>query len=251
MNFLELVVKFLPPTAQILNLNNPSKRVAILFTDLDGDGLCEITAAYKYNEENYIIILKNSSGHWFPLAHLKGTGYNINYLGAYPITSSKTNNLIVGWQIGSIWSELNIFEFTQNGFTNIVPNATYYSKINIEAMPNKSGKYSGYNIALWLQDTGEAYNVEVYGYINGKFKPDPEVYPYYFKKVAVYYKRKVIEFPDAAFYWYHLAITWLQANMTIESLYAVNKALNFISSYSSYKEKFIRLKQVIISKLSI
>lgn len=78
-----------------------------------------------------------------------------------------------------------------------------------------------------------------------------QVYPYYFRKKAKHYQREIVEYADVAFYWYHLAITWLQANMTIESLYAVNKALNFISSYSSYKEKFIRLKQVIISKLSI
>lgn len=251
MNFVELVKKSLPPTAQILNLNNPSKKPAILFTDLDGDGLYEIAAAYKYNKENYIIILKDNSGHWFPLAHIKGTGYTINYLGTYPITSNKTNNLIVGWQIGSIWSELNIFKLTQNGFINIVTNTTTYSKIDIEAIPNKSGKYLGYKIALWLQDTGEAYNVEVYGFINGKFRPDPEIYPYYFKKVAMYYQKKVRQYPDAAFYWYHLADALLKANMAISALSAVNKALSLQSSYPYYREILISLKKKILSNLKM
>lgn len=251
MNFIALINKFLPPTAQLLTLNTPFTRPAMTFIDLDGDGLSEIAAAYKYLGENHIIIIKSNNGHWFPLTYLKGIGYGIDYLGACLFTSRKANNLIVGWQIGSIWSELNIFELTQNGFKNIIPTKTTYSKIDIEEMPNKSGKYLGCRIALWTHDTGDAYDVEVYKFINRKFIPDTSVYPYYFKKVAQYYQTKIKEYPHAAFYWYHLADALLKADNAMKALSVVNKALALPSADPYYKEKLIKLKQLILPKLNM
>lgn len=250
MNFIELVTKFLPQAAQLLTLSKPFKRPAMTFVDLDGDGISEIAAAYKYNGENYIIILKNNNGYWSPLAHLKGIGYGIDYLGACSIISKKVNNLIVGWHIGAIWSELNIFTFRQNGFENIVTPTTTYSKIDIEDMPNKDGQYLGCRIALWRHDTADAYDIEVYKFTGKNFIPDTSVYPYYFKKVSKYYQRKTMEYPDAAFYWYHLADALLKSDNAIAALPAINKALALPSAVS-YKEKLLKLKELVLSNLNM
>jgi hypothetical protein len=37
-------------------------------------------------------------------------GYNITYFDVAPITSKYKNNLIVGWQVGAIWSDLSVYE---------------------------------------------------------------------------------------------------------------------------------------------
>lgn len=246
MEYLNLVKKFVPFDSQILFINAPYKRPAIILKDLDGDDIEEIIAAYKYNGENYILILKNYLGYWYILANLKGTGYNITYLDAYPITNSKINNLIVGWQQGAIWSELNIFQLTELGFKNIAPPNTYYSKIEILDIPvNNDGKYG---VALWLHDTGEAYTVEVYKWQNGIFVPAKNLYPYYFKKVVKYYEKMVLEHPEAAFYWYYLADAEMKAGRQKEALEAIDKALGLASAYPSYEKELLNFKKLILSK---
>lgn len=251
MEYLNLVKKFIPSGSEILNINSKSnKGPAIIIKDIDGDMGSEIIAAYKYKGENYILILKKYLGHWYILTNLKGTGYNITYLDAYPITNNKINNLIVGWQQGAIWSVLNIFNLTSSGFKNIVPQNIYYSKIELLKPSNK--KEGKYEIALWLHDTGEAYNIKIYKWINDKFATvSPYMYPEYFKTVSKYYEEKVQEYPNAAFYLYYLADAEMKAGMPEKALKAINKAILLSSAYPSYIEELLKFKKFILSKTNM
>ncbi|WP_051541860.1 WG repeat-containing protein [Clostridium lundense] len=242
------VQSFLPTGSKIIELESPYKRPAVIMADLDGDGAKEIIAAYKWQGETYVIVLKEHLRVWFVMDNIKGTGYNVTYLNAAPITSRNINNLIIGWQMGSIWSQLDILQWTRQGFKHIIPNNIYYSKIEVEDMPGVNGRDGIYEIALWVHDTGDAYKIEVYRW-NGKgLAPSPDVYLYYFRRVVEYYKQKVKEMPGAAFYWYYLADAQFKAGMLCEALDSINVTISLGYEYPS-KEDVMKLKEEILLKL--
>lgn len=80
--------------------------------DLDGDGVLELVGAYYWKGENYIVVLKCYYNDWYVADTIKEKGYNITYFGAAPITNGTGNDLIVGWQVGAIWSDLSVYKWT-------------------------------------------------------------------------------------------------------------------------------------------
>ncbi|WP_425448275.1 hypothetical protein [Dethiothermospora halolimnae] len=239
-DLINTIYTFLPPMAEILILDSPYKRPAIIMADIDGDGILEILGAYNWKGENYIIVLKYYCGAWHKMATIKGKGYNITYFDVAPITSCNKYNLIVGWQVASIWSDLSIYQWTYRGIIDLIDGNKYYSMIEVEDIKNKYGKDGLYEIALWIHDTGEAYKVEVYRWSGYKFTMALDVYPYYFKKVANYYKN-VLKEKDSATYWYYLASAQIKIGDTKGALKSIDKALSFEYPYPS-KEKLLSLK---------
>lgn len=248
-NFIE---KFLPPMSKLLITEEPYKKPATLVADLDGDGTLEITAAYKLRGECYAIIIKKYNNVWRVAANIKGNGYNINYLNAAHIVDKKTNNLVIGWQMGGIFAELNILQWTSKGFENIVKGDMSYSKIEVQDMLGEKGKDGKAEIALWKHDTGEAYYIEVLRWDNGRFSPALDVYPYYFKKVALFYEQRVKELPDAAFYWYYLADAQLKAEMPEKALSSVHMAMKLVMKFNyeyPSQDDLIKLEKEVLNKL--
>lgn len=238
-----LVKKFLPPSAEILKLKNNSDKDIIYVTDLDGDKIPEIIVGYKYQGDAYIMILKNSGGAWGIAQNIKGPGYNISYLRAVSLTKGRPS-LIIGWQVGSIWSKLSILEQGKHGLKEVLNKEGYFSKIEVEDMLGKNGRDGIEEIALWKHDTGEAYIVEVYRLVNGELVIAKDVYPYYFKKVASYYGKLVEKHPDYSFYWYYLALAEFNAGRKEQALKAVEKALEFENPYPS-KVHLLKLEEAI------
>lgn len=233
--------EFLPPQSKLLFLKLPYKRPAIIAADLDGDGRKELVGAYNLDGQNNIIVLKNYSGKWRVLSNIKGKGFDINYLNALPITNSKVNNLIIGWQFGAVWAMLDILTWTEQGFKYAVTDLEY-SKIEIEDISSKKGKDGKYEIVVWIHDTGEAYKIEVYRWENGKLVSAPDLYPYYFKKVVTFYKERVKEMPKASFYWYYLADAQIKAGEPKEALKSIDAAMKLQYQYPS-KEELFRLRE--------
>ena len=114
--YVNMLERFLPQTAVVLTIQKPLPKEAILLADIDGDHVEELIGAFRYQEKNYILILKNVNNQWQPLIMISGSGYGISNLLAVPLTDTGVNTLIVGWQQGTIWSELNIFQWKTNGF---------------------------------------------------------------------------------------------------------------------------------------
>ena len=169
----------MPPTAQIALLKVPYERPAIEFIDMDGDSVSEIVYAYYWQGEYYIMLLKYYDNAWKVLDTVKGKGYNITYFNQAPITSKDKNNLIVGWQVGAIWSDLSVYELQDNKLKDLVNVNKYFSKIEVEDMQSTKGKNGTYELALWKHDTGEAYEVEIYRWLDNKFELALDAkYPY-------------------------------------------------------------------------
>ena len=239
-DYLHEIAGSLPPGAEIALL--PNNRPAYIVADIDGDGQNELVAVYKDQEQLYVTILKQYDGTWRRSAVIKGNGYNVTNLLAAPVTGSNAHNIIIGWQIGSIWSELDGLQWTPHGFQHLFPKGIYFSKLEVEDMPGKHGKDGKAEIALWEHDTGDAYTVEIYRWSPTGLIPAKDVYPYYFRKVADYYDTLVKEHPSFSFYWYYLADAQAKAGMLNLALKSIEHAISLPHPYPS-KEKLLQLKQ--------
>lgn len=244
----QLIRAYAGQAAQSLTVDPNSSRPVSIAVDLDGDGIPEIAYAYKINGENGVTIFKQLGNEWRPIAYLKGPGYEVSLLTAAPVTSRDRSNLIVGWQIGSIWSKLSVYEWTAQGFKDVAPTDMDYSYVEIEDMPGRYGWDGLSEIALWIHDTGEAYKVEVLRWHNGEFTSAWDVYPYYFQRVVRYYEALTNEHPDYAFYWYYLADAQYKADMPEAAAVSLDKTISLKPSYPTPDmlldlQKLIQLEQ--------
>ncbi len=208
----------------------------------------ELIGAYRYEEQNYILILKKHDSQWLPLKHIEGKGHGISDLRVAPITENWVNTLIVGWKIDNMRSQLDLLQWTNGGILRLPTNNVVYSKLEVEDMPDHYGKDGQYELAIWIHDTGDAYKVDVYRFSEGELVRAKDVYPYYFKKVAAYYE-KLLQTNDFSYYWYYLSDAQRKAGNLEQNLTSIDKALSFRSPYPS-KEQLLDKKQQVLSRLT-
>jgi hypothetical protein len=243
-DFTKGIKTYLPPTAELIESEGPVKQALVRPADLDGDGIPEIVAAYRWHGENYILILKYQWNTWHAVGNIKGLGYNVSYLHAAPVTSRRHSDLIVGWQVGAIWSKLSIYRGSDAGWIDVVPEGLNFSFIDVEDMPGEKGKDGKAEIALWIHDTGEAYQIKILRWKRGQLRPATDVYPYYFHLVVEYYQELTKNTPDSPVYWYYLADAQVKAGMLDEGLKSIDKALSFEQPYPSL-EQLVKLREEI------
>lgn len=243
---INFVQRSLPMGAVLVNAQNPYEEMPVKLVDLDGDGIPEIIAAYMWQGSPFVLVLKSYNKLWYKVADIEGVGYNINYLNFADVTGRGIKDLIIGWQVGAVWSELNIFQFRNAQFNKIVSDVIY-SKIEVENMSGEKHIDGKVDIALWTHDTGEAYKVEVLRWEGAKLVPEKDAYPYYFKKVVAYYEEKVEEMPEAAFYWYYLADAQIKAGMQKDAEKSIEIGMKISPSYPT-KEDFQDLMKKIVVK---
>lgn len=244
-NLFNIINKYLPMGSQIIVEEDNNNEPLIIRADLNGYGLGEIIVAYRWQEENYIMVLERYCNQWSVIDNIRGKGYDISYLKVAPITDNAMDNLIIGWRRGAIWSELDILQWTPYGFKRVIDEGIYYSKIEVENMKSVKAMNGKNEIALWLHDTAEAYKVEIYRWSLGKLVKAEDVYPYYFKKVIDFYKTKLQEEPDLPVYWYYLADAQIKGEMYEDALKSIDKALELPKAYPSKKE-LIKLRDYIL-----
>ena len=245
--YYENIVKcHLPAGAEIIVSKSQCCENLVYAVDLDQDGALEIITAYRLEGEVYLIVLKNYGHHWHIISKICGKGYNITYLKVAPITCKDTYNIVVGWQVGAIWSELAIYEWQQNGLEDIITEPIYFSNIEVNNFHSLHDRSGTYKIALWIHDTGDAYEVQVLRWCNNTLVQAKDVYPYYFKRVVKYYKILIKEIPDSPVYWYYLADAQYKARMLDEALQSINRALTFSNPYPS-RQVLLALQDKIMS----
>lgn len=243
-DYVNMLSNFLPPTATILKLSGIPNNPAVLLADIDNDQNNELIGAYKYKGQNYLLILKNVHDQWLPLIHIKGTGYGISNLMAEPITPNWVNTLIVGWQIGSEWSKLDLLQWSDDGIIRLPTSNIAYSRLEVEDMPGLYGPDGQYELAIWVHDTGEAYKVDVYRFEDDKLVLAKDVYPYYFKRVEEYYER-LLQTDDFSYYWYYLAEAQKKAGNLEQFMISIDKALAFSEPYPSLEFLLNMRRQVL------
>lgn len=236
---------FLPEGAVIVTPSNPKDASPIKIGDLDGDGNLEAVISYKLLDDYHLMILKNYNGKWHSAFSIKGKGIGINYLDYVDFDGSGVENIVVGWQIGAIWSELNVFTWKVYGLKRIVKDMNY-SILQLLSVPYTNRK----DFAIWQHDTGDAYRIEVFGIEEDNIFKDKKVYRDYFKIVVGYYKKKIKQMPYAAFYWYYLADAQIKTGENKAALKSIYKGLSLNMEYPS-KEAFLALRDEEEEKRSI
>lgn len=229
----QMVKAYLPSGAEIVHMGHSAKHAAVITADLTGDQVPEIVGVYRLNEALYLFVLLYRNAGYEVVANVMGQGYGVTLLTAAPVLNPSLNHVIVGWQLGSIWSKLSIYAWTSEGYKDIAPADVNFSYIDIVDLPGPAGSDGLAEIALWIHDTGEAYRVEVVRWDRGALVPATDAYPYYFPAVVQYYERLTHEHPDYAYYWYYLADAQYRAGMPESALVSVRKALEFAEPYPS------------------
>lgn len=195
-----VIQSLLSPGMELEYMEVPVRHPAVMIVDLDGDGVPEIVGGYRTQEGIHALIAKYAYDRWHVVSRMKGPGYAIANMIAAPIVMQNRNSLLLGWQIGAAWAQLDVVHFEQGTYRHLTPYDVIYSKIMVEDMPGPQGNDGLCEIALWVHDAGEAYKIDIYRWNRGMAK-DASVYPYYFaKKVVPYYERLVNEMPDSSIY---------------------------------------------------
>ncbi|MGK5510270.1 hypothetical protein [Brevibacillus formosus] len=104
-----VIKSLIPPTAELVVMPKPHDQPAVIVSDLDGDNHQEIACVYRNQGEMYVMIAKQDENRWHPIGNCKGQGYN---------------SLLIGWQIGGVWSNIDILQWSANGFMHMLPQET-------------------------------------------------------------------------------------------------------------------------------
>ncbi|WP_158598371.1 WG repeat-containing protein [Falsibacillus albus] len=246
----ENVKPFLPDGASLFWSDEGKNVEYIVRGDLDDDGEEEVAAAYLFQNTPHLMILKKVNDAWTRLQDIKGEGYSVSFLQSAKLTEAGGNQLLVGWQQGSMWSQLAILEWTGRAFEDKVKNEIVYSKIEVGDMPGEEGGDGQDEMALWLHDTGKAYRIEVYRWRKSRVIPAYDVYPYYFKKVEAYYQKLVRSEPLSSFYWYYLAEAQWNSQRYLEALQSICAALHLKNPYPS-EGKLLQIKKEIEQAIQV
>jgi hypothetical protein len=247
-NLTKIVKQNLPNGAILTNPVNPKGTGAIQLVDINGDGQNEVIAAFKINKQGKVgfIVLTESRDKRSLLKSRQyiTDGIAVDFLKVAPITGKNKNDIVLGSTIGATAKNMDIFTWENRMLTKIAN--SWYTKIEVVDMPNKSGKTDGIaEIALWNHDTGEAYTTVVYRWDGSKLIVARDVYPIYFKKVAAYYQEKVKTEPNAAFYWYYLADAQLKAENYSTAIEAANRGLAILKKFPDYYPEAQKFEEII------
>lgn len=197
---IHVIRSLLPAGAELEILDYPAPHPAVLAADLDGDGVPEIVGGYRADGKMHAMIVKYAYDRWFVAAQFRGPGYAIANLLAAPIVDPRRNTLLVGWQIGAVWAQLDLWQGEPGGYRHLTPRDVFYSKLEVKDMSGPRGPDGLCEIALWVHDAEDAYKIDLWRWQGGLMK-DIEAYPYYYRtKVVPYYERLLRGSPDSDVY---------------------------------------------------
>jgi hypothetical protein len=198
---LQVIAQLLPQGAELAVLHAPVPYPAVLAADLDGDRNLEIVGVYRMPEGMRAIVAKPSIHGWHVAAQMRGPGYGIAHLAAASIAGSYPPTLLIGWQIGERWAQLDLFQYGFGEYRHLTPYDLFYSRLAIEEIPSPGGRDGLCHVALWIHDREEAYQVELLRWQGNGLVRDPSAYPPYFARTVVpYYEQLTTEQPSSGLY---------------------------------------------------
>ncbi|THF76345.1 hypothetical protein [Cohnella fermenti] len=204
----QVVTGLLPPGAEIARIDYPASYPAVLAVDLDGDRNPEIVGVYRTAEGMRALIAKHSLQGWYVFSHIRGPGYGIANLAAAPIAGVYPPSLLIGWQIGERWAQLDLFQFEAGEYRHLTPSDVFYSRLAIvPPAPPVYGREADaaadrlLRLALWTHDREEAYRVELVRWQGDGLVRDEQAYPAYFANAVIpYYAGLLNVQPDSELY---------------------------------------------------
>lgn len=220
-NHIQTVMAHLPAGTSLYVPNEPVGSDSVIQADFNNDGKKEVIAFYKSTikaNEAGVIVLEKKGLSWEEIANFDGPGYEISWGSAEDITGDGRTDLLIGWKMGvSAGSMLDIYSWKDQHFEKIAQEK--YHELDLLSAEGQS------SLAIWQRELEDVYDVKVVKWKGGSFTEDQELTPAYFKQVAHYYQQRTEEVPDAAYYWYYLADSYLKADMPEDAQMALNQGM--------------------------
>ncbi|MDI6601563.1 MAG: tetratricopeptide repeat protein [Thermoanaerobacteraceae bacterium] len=231
------VMDYLPAGAKLEDVNNAS----IFPVDVDGDLNPEYLATYRLDESRVgAFLLKKSASTYKVIWTDVGKGYSFDTVKIADVTGDGLAEILIGWTIGSsAGNALDVLSWRNNTLQNIY--RTAYHRMDVEDIDGYYGKDGIAEVALWIKDTEDAYNVQVlrWNERDKDFESAPDVYQAYYPRVVQYYKDKVRTMPDVRVYWYYLGIAQYRAGQFNDAVDAVSSGLKVKSDYPNDMNFFL------------
>lgn len=240
MNVYNILQFYLPAGGELISPKGPRGARGVRLVDLDGDGIQEIIALYKWREEVHILILKDDEKHWTKLAQIKGRGHDVDFFKLVDIKGNGNLSIVIGWETGQKDKELDVYAFQDNEVEILTEKVSYHKIEVVNLSENKVG------VVLWKHVIGEAYEIETLGWECSELTVVANKNHKYFRRVVTYYTERLKELPKAAFYWYYLADAQIMADMRDEALASIKVGTSLGSDYPS-SEDFEALGKKILS----
>ncbi|ERI91582.1 hypothetical protein HMPREF1982_03091 [Clostridiales bacterium oral taxon 876 str. F0540] len=79
-DLVDFIQSCLPVDAVILAHRDSVNKPAVAVKDIDNDGILEISALYRWQDEDYIIVLKNQGDYWYTMLNTKTNGQSVTCL---------------------------------------------------------------------------------------------------------------------------------------------------------------------------
>lgn len=240
----EELLNKLPKGAEPISLGQREQEKSLIIVDLDEDGQEEIIFAYILNKIPCISIFKHVDNTLKVINTYKGKGKNIKDFDIIPYKNKR--DILVGWHIRDQLSKLEVLEFKNSRFTNLVRNNIPLYEIIETKDFNEDGIHE---IVLWLPAIDSAYNVQIYERNESMLRPTNKYNKMYYEKVKGYYENKLEDTPESGISLYYLADAQYKLedyNGVIETL---DKALELTMPYPSVKE-VKRLQEISKQKIS-
>lgn len=247
--FVNLIKKSLPPEAVLIRPLNPYGAPSVQISDMNGDGKLEIVAAYRLCKETYVLIAKECNNKLSTHINIKGPGHDVNYLGFADITGDGRNDLLIGWQTGDEYAELQILSWDFNRIRTIV-NGIQYSLIEIDDLPSEYGRDGKKEVVLWKRINEDAFLVEILRWDGRRLVPVDEIYPSYFDKVISYFENKANQKHKNALYYYCFADAQIKAGNYQKALNSIKEGMSFKDD-CLLKKEFMLLKKKALSHIRL
>lgn len=227
----EQILNKLPQDSSLINFNRFGGENGIITKDIDCDGIEEILCGYKLKDNQYLAVFRELDGTLRLIDTIEGDGYDISDL-LLDKVKIKSNNILVGWKVGSIWSVLDILEFRNNKFNKLLKgDKINFSKIELVNIEDRRDGMK--NIVLWSHESGEAYKVQMYSFRGDIFEKTFKYDKDYFGKVEEYYISLINRTRETPQYLYFLIDAQYRAGNRKEALLNLNKALKHPKPYPS------------------
>ena len=167
-----------------------TESAVILSADIDDDGWEELIApCFIFKVPCLMVFKRVEEEEWSLVGKVMGEGKNVSFFDMASVIPDSRGEIIVGWDTGNV-SKLGIYSWGEGYLSPLLNEHVSFHKIELEDMPAQ-GKLDGiHEIALWMHETGEAYQVGVFRLKKGRIVPAYEVYPYYYQKVEDYYAKQ-------------------------------------------------------------
>jgi len=245
-NLTDVIKSFLPPDAELIAPQYPLNSKTVFTADLDGDTRDELFAAYTYNNEIWMLILKKVNEKWEVHTKLKNTEFDtINYIGFADIKGAGKKDILIGWNTKNTYNQLDILSL-ENTALNVIDQYEY-SRLEVTDFSGKNQKAVPAEVAVWTKTIEGSYAIDVLSWDGQQLSPKPNPVSYYRRSVVPFYMQRIRSSNATPLDWYHLSDALFKAEAYNDVLISTKIGME-LDKDKSLTRKFAEIEKAAINK---